>query len=34
LIARVADGCVVVDLRTIFPADDDQLVAVLRTALS
>ncbi|MHB8458836.1 MAG: L-seryl-tRNA(Sec) selenium transferase [Candidatus Limnocylindrales bacterium] len=33
IIGRIADGAVVLDLRTVDPADDDRLVDALRTAL-
>ena len=33
LVARVADGRVLVDLRTIFPADDERLVTLVRAAI-
>lgn len=33
VVARVADRRVIVDLRTVFPAEDDDLVAALRTAM-
>jgi L-seryl-tRNA(Ser) seleniumtransferase len=32
LVARVADGRVIIDLRTIFPSEDKQIVAALRAA--
>ena len=34
VIARIADGRVLVDMRTIFPADDDALTAAIRAALA
>jgi L-seryl-tRNA(Ser) seleniumtransferase len=34
LVARVTDGRVLIDLRTIFPQEDAQLVAALRSVLS
>jgi L-seryl-tRNA(Ser) seleniumtransferase len=34
LVARVADGRVLIDLRTIFPAEDAQVVAALRSLVS
>jgi hypothetical protein len=34
LVGRVADGRVVIDLRTIFPTEDTEVVAALRAALS
>jgi L-seryl-tRNA(Ser) seleniumtransferase len=34
LVSRVADGRVLVDLRTVFPTEDGQVVAALRAALS
>jgi L-seryl-tRNA(Ser) seleniumtransferase len=33
IVARVADGRVLLDLRTIFPAEDDELVMALRAAM-
>jgi L-seryl-tRNA(Ser) seleniumtransferase len=34
LVARVADGRVLIDLRTIFPADDERLPAIVRAAMA
>jgi L-seryl-tRNA(Ser) seleniumtransferase len=34
VVARVADRRVIIDLRTIFPLEDDDLVAALRAALA
>jgi L-seryl-tRNA(Ser) seleniumtransferase len=34
LIARIADGNVLIDVRTLFPAEDTQVVAAIRAALS
>jgi len=34
VVARVADRRVIVDLRTVFPSEDDELVAALRAALA
>jgi len=31
VIARVEEGCVLLDLRTVFPAQDEALVQVIRT---
>ncbi|MGH7621364.1 MAG: L-seryl-tRNA(Sec) selenium transferase, partial [Gemmatimonadaceae bacterium] len=33
LVARVADGRVLIDLRAIFPADDERLAAIVRAAI-
>jgi L-seryl-tRNA(Ser) seleniumtransferase len=33
LVGRVADGRVLIDLRAIFPAEDEQVVAALRGAI-
>jgi L-seryl-tRNA(Ser) seleniumtransferase len=34
VIARVADGRVIIDVRTIFPSEDDEVVAAVRAAAS
>ncbi|MEO7085507.1 MAG: L-seryl-tRNA(Sec) selenium transferase [Gemmatimonadaceae bacterium] len=34
LVARVANGCVLIDLRTVFPAEDAEVVAAVRGAVS
>ena len=34
VIGRIADGRLLIDLRTVQPAEDDQLAAALRAALS
>ncbi len=34
LLARVAEGRVLIDLRTIFPADDERLPAIVRAAIA
>jgi L-seryl-tRNA(Ser) seleniumtransferase len=34
VIARIADGSVLIDVRTIFPNEDEQVVAAVRAATS
>jgi L-seryl-tRNA(Ser) seleniumtransferase len=34
VIGRIADGCLLIDLRTVQPAEDDRLAAALRSALA
>jgi len=34
LVARIADGKVVIDVRTVLPTEDEQVVTALRAALS
>ena len=34
LIARIADGTLIIDLRTVFPAEDDQVVTAIRAAVA
>jgi L-seryl-tRNA(Ser) seleniumtransferase len=33
IIARIAEGMVLLDLRTVFPTDEDELVRAVRAAL-
>ncbi len=34
IMARVADGRVLIDLRTVFPAEDDEIIAAVRAAVA